>query len=218
MRHINRCSTVETLDCKNWRISLCGCSRQEQENICSASSDQQTIFRIHTSKQTYCISNSLPPLRISYTESEKRHPADSFTSSEVVISIIYKRSLTTMSKGSLLRGGASDTSLASLVIRYLTETTTEQSPPPTSNKDDKGFLVMATIIVIFIVLSYAYCMYQVVRHFCCSRRDEVQLSGSILVDQGVVFSLNPAQRRAVLEIIFSEMSKVRLSGRYSSVL
>lgn len=146
--------------------------------------------------------------RMSLTESKE----DPFTFKQ------SGRSLSTMSKGSLLRG-ASDDSLASSVMRYITEATIEQSPPPTSNNDDESFLVVDTIMAIAIALCCVYCMFAVVRHFCCRRRDdEVHPSGSILVDQGVVFSLNPAERRAVLEVIFSEMSKVRWSGSYSSML
>jgi len=71
------------------------------------------------------------------------------------------------------------------------------------NNGNDAFLMFASIVVGLICLCYAYCMYQVVRFWCCRQSRETDEP----VTQGYAFNLNTKQRRAVLEAIFSETSK-----------
>jgi hypothetical protein len=81
----------------------------------------------------------------------------------------------------------------------------------TASTDDAWFLMFLAVIVGLISLAYAFCVFQMVRVWCCRfcfGRD-MTLPETSIVHQGRVLDLNPGQRRAVLEAIFSENSKVR---------
>lgn len=85
---------------------------------------------------------------------------------------------------------------------------------PTATDNSKAFFILTFMIVGVIGLCYIHCMYVVIRRwFYCPQEDElneVNRSRSNLHHDGVVFiNLNAAQRRAILELIFSETSKVR---------
>lgn len=99
-----------------------------------------------------------------------------------------------------------------------------------NNADGKSFTIMLTVLVALILVFFVICTYQVLRIWLCKclcGRDYLQgtnsnaavaaagaASGSrdtttMLVHDGRVFNLTGRQRRAVLEAIFSETSKVR---------
>jgi hypothetical protein len=88
--------------------------------------------------------------------------------------------------------------------------------------DEKPFTIMLTVLVSFILMFFIVCTYQVMRILLCKwlcgrdvRPTVVSPSGNgnpdetVLVHDGRVFNLTGHQRRAVLEAIFSETSKVR---------
>lgn len=82
-------------------------------------------------------------------------------------------------------------------------------PASSDGSGSNAFLWFASIVVGLICCCYIYCMYQVIRFWCCRRPNPLEISQTVLVHEGYVFNLNPRQRRAVLEAIFSETSKVR---------
>ena len=79
--------------------------------------------------------------------------------------------------------------------------------------NQESFFMFSSVVVGFVLLAYTVCMFQMVhmwilRFFC--GRDYAQSTTVILVRDGsTIFNLNPEQRRAALEAIFSESSKVR---------
>jgi hypothetical protein len=88
--------------------------------------------------------------------------------------------------------------------------------------DEKPFTIMLTVLVSFILMFFIVCTYQVMRILLCKclcgrdvRPAAVGPAGNgitddtVLVHDGRVFNLTGHQRRAVLEAIFSETSKVR---------
>lgn len=90
--------------------------------------------------------------------------------------------------------------------------------------EEKSFTIMLTVLVSFILIFFVICTYQVMRIWLCKvicRRDvrpvvaETNADGTdtMLVHEGRVFNLTGHQRRAVLEAIFSETSKVRTPFR-----
>lgn len=85
-------------------------------------------------------------------------------------------------------------------------------------KKNESFLLLTTIIVGLIVVFYCVCTYQIMRIWlckvCCGRQreDEDEEGGdTVVVHEGRLFNLSGNQRRAVLEAIFLEASKVRVS-------
>ena len=109
----------------------------------------------------------------------------------------------------MLRGSLND------LPRFLQTTRRElqNNPVESTSSDGSGsnaFLWFASVVVGLICCCYIYCMYQVIRFWCCRRPNPLEISQTVLVHEGYVFNLNPRQRRAVLEAIFSETSKVRL--------
>lgn len=102
------------------------------------------------------------------------------------------------SDSSLLRGAIQHSS----VTRVLFES---------SNTDNASFFVFAASIVGLIGLCYLYCMFHVIRLWCCKPEGEA----AVLVTDGFSFSLSARQRRAVLEAIFSDTSKV--SSRFEDL-
>jgi hypothetical protein len=113
--------------------------------------------------------------------------------------------------GDFLRGSASG--LGGRLLHNLTEEPedhlhSQQSP---SDNNDAEFLMFATIIVGFIGLACVVCMVQMFRiWFCrvCFGRDTTPSDRAVIFHDGRVLELNSRQRRAVLEAIFSETSKV----------
>jgi hypothetical protein len=86
--------------------------------------------------------------------------------------------------------------------------------PDSGSDEDTSFLLFAAVIVGFISLAYLICVFQMFRvwfYRVCFGRDVSLGDRAIFVDEGRVHELNSKQRRAVLEAIFSETSKVRLS-------
>lgn len=77
-----------------------------------------------------------------------------------------------------------------------------------SSRDEKHTFIMFVTVAVGLVV-YMFCMVQMVRT-CFSRRhsDSEEDQGSVLVRDGLLFNLTTRQRRAVLEAIFSESSKV----------
>jgi hypothetical protein len=121
--------------------------------------------------------------------------------------------------GSYLRGHTGNASvntlLSSLVDRNLQEDESDPSSLPASSspKNNNAFLLLTVGIVGLIVLFYAFCMYEVMRvwlcRVCCGRQSEVEEPGeTVLIHEGISFNLSSNQRRAVLEAILKENSKV----------
>jgi hypothetical protein len=91
------------------------------------------------------------------------------------------------------------------------------SSSSSSNRTNEDyFLMFASVIVGFIILAYVICMYQMFRiwclRFCCGQETSTINNNNdqpiSLVHEGRILDLNSRQRRAVLEAIFSETSKV----------
>ena len=122
---------------------------------------------------------------------------------------------------------ATTTTTTTALQRHLYE---ENSSSNSNNADDKSFAIMLTVLVALILVFFVVGMYHVLRLWLCKclcGRDLTSTnaasnaaaaasssSGSgaatMLVHDGRVFNLTGHQRRAVLEAIFSETSKVRL--------
>ena len=84
------------------------------------------------------------------------------------------------------------------------------------SNDNDSFLLFASVIVGLISLAYVVCMIQMFKMwFCrvCCGREFVLPDHAIIVHEGQILELNARQRRAVLEAIFSETSKVRSKRR-----
>ena len=82
-----------------------------------------------------------------------------------------------------------------------------QSSNGAVEKESFAFFMFVAAIVSVIGVCYLYCMIQMIRLWCCRRDTEA----AVLITDGITFSLNSAQRRAVLETIFSDTSKVSQS-------
>jgi len=79
------------------------------------------------------------------------------------------------------------------------------SPP--AQTDNNTFLWFALIGVGLVALCYVHRMYQMLKSWLCGQQQNTQ--ETVLVHDGqLVFDLDARQRRAVLEVIFSETSKV----------
>jgi hypothetical protein len=115
----------------------------------------------------------------------------------------------------LRRTFAFDTSAAAaeeLSPRWLQSTmnATSQQNSSSDNSNpynNSAFMMFLTVIVVLVVLCYLICLYHMIQMWCCKRERE-EPPRSVVVS-GRVFNLTPGQRRAVLEAIFSENSKVR---------
>ena len=87
----------------------------------------------------------------------------------------------------------------------------QAAPTSRASNPQDSFLLFASVIVGLILLAYAFCLVQIFRmwilRLCCGR-DYFQTATVVLVQEGNIFNLNPRQRRAALEAIFSETSKV----------
>lgn len=79
-----------------------------------------------------------------------------------------------------------------------------------SEEEDPNNVIWFVVAAAAVVLCYGYCLVAVVRQWWSRSQEEVPAAegGSVLFHEGMVFNLDPAQRRAVLEIIFSESSQV----------
>jgi hypothetical protein len=96
---------------------------------------------------------------------------------------------------------------------------TEQSRVLEESQEEKPFTIMLTVLVSFILVFFLICTYQVMRIMLCKCLcnrdvrpavvDPIGTDDTMLVHEGRVFNLTGHQRRAVLEAIFSERSKVR---------
>ena len=75
------------------------------------------------------------------------------------------------------------------------------------------FVLITSIVVILAAMAYVICICHMFWGFVCRRffRNDVVVGEdqSAFVDEGRVLELNPQQRRAVLEAILAETSKVR---------
>jgi hypothetical protein len=91
-----------------------------------------------------------------------------------------------------------------------------------SHTHSDSFLMYASVIVGLLVLAYFFWMRQIflvwVLRFCCGRETSTINDRAIIVHEGRTFDLNAKQRRAVLEVIFSETGKVRKSEAKSCIL
>jgi hypothetical protein len=122
-----------------------------------------------------------------------------------------------------LRGAGNDSVnnlLSSLVDRNLQEDGLDPSTLSSSSnpKNNESFLLLTAGIVGLIMVFYALCMYQVIRvwlcRVCCGRQPEVAEAGeTVIIHEGITFNLSDNQRRAVLEAILKENSKVRSFNR-----
>lgn len=91
-----------------------------------------------------------------------------------------------------------------------TTNNTAQQDAASQNDEDRPFLIMLTVMVACICSFFAICIYQILRIWICKRTPiGLPLEETVLVHEGRIFNLTGDQRRAVLESIFSESSKVR---------
>ena len=112
--------------------------------------------------------------------------------------------LTMSESNSPLLRAAIQHSASVATARFLAnDTNTGQGQPESS-----AFFMFAVGLVGLIALSCLYCMFHVIRIWCCGPDDEVAVAR---VTDGFSFSLSSGQRRAVLEAIFSDTSKVSRS-------
>lgn len=105
--------------------------------------------------------------------------------------------------------------------RFLQNSNSSSSGITTANSDNQSFAIMLAVLVTLILLFFVVCTYQVLRNWlcklCCGRdlrrsnntATPLTDADTVLVHDGRVFNLTGDQRRAVLEAIFSETSKVR---------
>jgi hypothetical protein len=128
---------------------------------------------------------------------------------------------------SYLRGHAGNDSvknlLSSLVDRNLQEDESDPSTSSSSPKDNDPFLLLTAVIVGLVLIFYTLCTYQIMRlwlcRVCCGRQPEVEgPGGTVIIHEGWTFNLSDNQRRAVLEAIFSENSKVRSFNKVAGFL
>jgi hypothetical protein len=114
-----------------------------------------------------------------------------------------------------LRGQAGDDPLQNLLNsdRILQEN--ESGVAGSSTKENDYFLLLTTFLVVLILVFYSFCMYQFIRvwfcRICCGIEPEEPFPTAI-IQEGGRFNLYGIQRRAILEAIFSETSKVRSIG------
>jgi hypothetical protein len=113
------------------------------------------------------------------------------------------------SGSSFLRGAIQPddgTQVAEFVVRWLHNNETEH---PNHGNDEfaenSAFFIFAVIVVGFIGLSCLYCVCHMVMLVCCGPPNRTVAD---LVTDDFSFSLNSRQRRAILEAIFSDTSKV----------
>lgn len=110
--------------------------------------------------------------------------------------------------GSLLLDGAIQSVGSS--EEYLDRWLQGATAPPNARANDgvedgAAFFIFAVIVSGTIGIGYIYCMFHLVRFWWCRRSNgEV----AVRVADGFSFSLSSRQRRAVLETIFSDTSKV----------
>jgi hypothetical protein len=99
------------------------------------------------------------------------------------------------------------------------------SSPSSSSKDSKSFMLLTAVIVSLILTFYAICMFHLIRRYVWRKwlrprlfpsssahtatAQEEAAGATVLVHEGQRYNLSEGQRRAVLEAIFSEASKVR---------
>jgi hypothetical protein len=117
----------------------------------------------------------------------------------------------------LLRGSAVGETASSLhnfltvlVDRNLQD---DSSSPPSSKEGSRSFTMLLSVIVGLILIFYVICTYQIMRMWlckvCCRSEREEEAVVEVFDHNGRLFNLSGNQRRAVLEAIFSETSKVR---------
>jgi len=108
-------------------------------------------------------------------------------------------------------GGSGEASAFVLtsVVRWLQAAANDADTPhktPAEEEEDKVKMIWFISVSAGVFLCYAYCMVMIVRQHRRNRQDAevaAPAEGSMFVHEGMIFNLNPTQRRAVLEIIFS---------------
>ena len=99
-------------------------------------------------------------------------------------------------------GGSEDASSANLLLRWLQETVAPSEPAPEDNHGNTTFLFwFVASLTATVVLCYGYYLY---RRDLAPHETPHHPEGTM-----VMIDLNPEQRKAVLDIIFSEASTVR---------
>lgn len=83
-----------------------------------------------------------------------------------------------------------------------------QNDNETSQPKVGADLLFVGCIVCTVGSCYIYCMWHMFRRWWCPGRADITADITVLDHDGVKFNLDPTQRRAALEAIFSEASKV----------
>lgn len=93
--------------------------------------------------------------------------------------------------------------------RWLQDSDSEHtSSSHSDSKDNDSYLLFMCVIVGLVLVCYLVCMVQMVRMcFCRNQRERDAMGEAQLSDR--IFKLSTLQRRAILEMVFSENSKVR---------
>lgn len=104
----------------------------------------------------------------------------------------------------------------SSLARWLQDATSGDTDTPPSRDDDNSQMLWLVSVAATSIVCYGYCTFMIIRHYWC-RRDQLA-HGSMVVHEGMIFDLNPTQRRAVLEVIFSETSQVSASSMVAGLL
>jgi len=98
--------------------------------------------------------------------------------------------------------------------RHLANSAAEDGSVLDDESSNQSFFFILTVLVASIsALCFLLCILQLIQHhlthYCCKRDDGVpETPDTVLVHKGRIFNLAGNQRRAVLEVIFSETSKV----------
>jgi hypothetical protein len=101
---------------------------------------------------------------------------------------------------------------AARMLHDITDEQEQELNAHTHTRDSSFGMLFAPVIAGLVVLAFIFCMWQMFRvwllRVCCGRETSTSNDRAIIVHKAQVFDLNSTQRRAVLEAIFSETSKV----------
>lgn len=92
--------------------------------------------------------------------------------------------------------------------RWLNENDGQNENHETSQPEVGTDLLFVACVVCMVGVCYIYCMWHMCRRRWCPGRYDITPDITVLDHNGLKFNLDPTQRRAALEAIFSKASKV----------
>jgi hypothetical protein len=159
-----------------------------------------------------------------HTTSIYHESVQTCNSSWLYFLVVLHRCFIMANIGSYLRGHAGNDSVNNLLSSFIDRNLQEEESDPSvlsassSPKNNESFLLLTAGIVGLVMIVYVLCIYQAICvwlcRVCCGRQPEVEEPGeTVLIHEGITFNLSSNQRRAVLEAILKENSKVRSFNR-----